>query len=316
MPRWTQNCGVRRLPLDFRDQYFGCEIELTGINRATAAQTLADLFGTRAEHSGGGYDAYRVKDLDGKEWKIVRDGSIHPECRRRSVLIGETYKVELNSPKLEYSEMEKLQEVVRSLRRAGGIVNDSCGITDIAHPDNPNLHRIRAVTDLTEDVLAGMLGGYVESYDNLDQEGRAWISEDAIACENAVVCGDAVLTDHAVARGDAYVGNNAMMTDHAIAQDDAAICGGLLTGESCVCGYAVIRQDEQTLCAPIIDGSARVYGEISGNVVCRGNAVVLPGTKLDNRTQDCFVLEDDRVSVQTASRTPPPKEPRTHDFER
>ena len=189
-------------------------------------------------------------------------------------------------------------------------------ITDIAHPDNPNLHRIRAVTDLTEEVLAGMLGGYVESYDNLDQEGRAWISEDAIACENAVVCGDAVLTDHAVARGDAYVGNNAMMTDHAIAQDDAAICGGLLTGKSCVCGYAVIRQDEQTLCAPIIDGSARIYGEISGNVVCRGNAVVLPGTKLDNRTQDCFVLEDDRVSVRTASRTPPPKEPRTHDFER
>ena len=189
-------------------------------------------------------------------------------------------------------------------------------ITDIVHPVNPNLHRIRAVTDLTEDVLAGMLGGYVESYDNLDQEGRAWISEDAVACENAVVCGDAVLTDHAVARGDAYVGNNAMMTDHAIAQDDAAICGGLLTGESCVCGYAVIRQDEQTLCAPTIDGSARVYGEISGNVVCRGNAVVLPGTKLDNRTQDCFVLKDDRVSVQTASRTPPPKEPRTHDFER
>lgn len=189
-------------------------------------------------------------------------------------------------------------------------------ITDIAHPDNPNLHRIRAETDLTEDLLAGTLGGYVESYDNLDQEGRAWISEDAIACENAVVCGDAVLTDHAVARGNAYVGKNAMMTGHAIAQDDAAICGGLLTGESCVCGYAVIRQDEQTLCAPIIDGSASVYGEISGNVLCRGNAVVLPGTKLDNRTQDCFVLEDDRISVQTASRTPPPKEPRTHDFER
>ena len=32
-------------------------------------------------------------------------------------------------------------------------------ITDITHPGNPNLHRIRAVTDLTEDVLAGMLGG-------------------------------------------------------------------------------------------------------------------------------------------------------------
>ena len=137
---------MRRLPLDFRDQYFGCEIELTGINRATAAQTLADLFGTRAEHSGGGYDAYRVKDLDGKEWKIVRDGSIHPECRRRSVLIGETYKVELNSPKLEYGEMEKLQEVVRSLRRAGGIVNDSCGMHVHVDKVNPDSQRIQQIT--------------------------------------------------------------------------------------------------------------------------------------------------------------------------
>ena len=161
MPRWTQNCGVRRLPLDFRDQYFGCEIELTGINRATAAQTLADLFGTRAEHSGGGYDAYRVKDLDGKEWKVVRDSSIHPECRRRSVLIGETYKVELNSPKLEYGEMEKLQEVVRALRRAGGIVNDSCGIHNLIRnwnaPENTTALPPRAASTPTTSTKTSIL---------------------------------------------------------------------------------------------------------------------------------------------------------------
>ena len=155
-----QNCGVRRLPLDFRDQYFGCEIELTGINRATAAKTLADLFGTRAEHSGGGYDAYRVKDLDGKEWKIVRDNSIHPECRRRSVLIGETYKVELNSPKLEYGEMEKLQEVVRSLRRAGGIVNDSCGMhvhVDASKHTPQSLKNVLSIMYSKEDILFAAL---------------------------------------------------------------------------------------------------------------------------------------------------------------
>ena len=148
------------MPLDFRDQYFGCEIELTGINRATAAQTLADLFGTRAEHSGGGYDAYRVKDLDGKEWKIVRDGSIHPECRRRSVLIGETYKVELNSPKLEYGEMEKLQEVVRSLRRAGGIVNDSCGMhvhVDASKHTPQSLKNVLSIMYSKEDILFAAL---------------------------------------------------------------------------------------------------------------------------------------------------------------
>ena len=189
-------------------------------------------------------------------------------------------------------------------------------ITDIEHPDNPNLHRIRSLIDLCDDVQKGTLGGYVESYENLSQEGDAWVGMDAIACENACVSGDAILTDHAIARGNAYVGNNALMTDHAIAQDDASICGGLLRGESCVCGFAVIRQDMQTLCAPIIDGHARVYGEISGNVVCRGNAVILPGTKLDNRMQDCFVLEDDRISVELVERTPPEKEPRTHDFER
>ena len=160
MQPWTQNCGVRLLPLDFRDQYFGCEIELTGINRATAAQTLADLFGTRAEHSGGGYDAYRVKDLDGKEWKIVRDSSIHPECRRRSVLIGETYKVELNSPKLEYGEMEKLQEVVRSLRRAGGIVNDSCGMhvhVDASKHTPQSLKNVLSIMYSKEDILFAAL---------------------------------------------------------------------------------------------------------------------------------------------------------------
>ena len=147
---------MRLLPLDFRDQYFGCEIELTGINRATAAQTLADLFGTRAEHSGGGYDAYRVKDLDGKEWKIVRDGSIHPECRRRSVLIGETYKVELNSPKLEYGEMEKLQEVVRVLRHAGAVVNQSCGMhvhVDASKHTPQSLKNALSIMYSKEDIL-------------------------------------------------------------------------------------------------------------------------------------------------------------------
>ena len=51
------------------------------------------------------------------------DSSITPQIRRRSNIgyAGDTYKVELNSPKLEYREMEKLQEAVRELRRAGGI---------------------------------------------------------------------------------------------------------------------------------------------------------------------------------------------------
>ena len=39
-------------------------------------------------------------------------------------------------------------------------------ITDIAHPDNPKLHRIRALMDLTENIHAGDLGGFVETEDS------------------------------------------------------------------------------------------------------------------------------------------------------
>ena len=150
---------MRHLPLDFRDQYFGCEIELTGITRATAAHALANLFGTRAEHSGGGYDAYRVKDLDGKEWKIVRDASIHPEGYGRASASGE-YKVELNSPKLEYAEMEKLQEVIRTLRRAGGRVNSSCGMhvhVDASKHTPQSLKNVLSMMYSKEDILFAAL---------------------------------------------------------------------------------------------------------------------------------------------------------------
>lgn len=66
-------------------------------------------------------------------------------------------------------------------------------ITDIAHPDNPKLHRIRALTDVGTDVHKGDLGGFVETEDNLDQEGFAWIGKDAIACEDSYIGGDVYL---------------------------------------------------------------------------------------------------------------------------
>ena len=62
-----QNCGVNALPLDFKDQYFGCEIEMTGLTRKAAAQALARLFHTNYIYCGGDYDVYEVRDEDGKE---------------------------------------------------------------------------------------------------------------------------------------------------------------------------------------------------------------------------------------------------------
>jgi len=75
-----------------------------------------------------------------------------------------------------------------------------------------------------------------------------------------------------VARDSAYVGNNAVIADHAVVQDNAIVCDGYISGNSCICGNAILNSDEQTRCAPMIGGNARVYGELTGNVVCQGSA--------------------------------------------
>lgn len=60
-------------------------------------------------------------------------------------------------------------------------------ITDIAHPQDTKLHRIRALKALRHDVFPGDLGGFVQSEENLTQDEECWIYGDAIACENSCV---------------------------------------------------------------------------------------------------------------------------------
>lgn len=106
---------------------------MTGLTRQQAAEAVASLFGTTAVHSRSSrtYDPWEVTDNEGKTWRFVYDSSIHGSHRigRQQLSIGDSaYKVEMNSPKLEYREMPKLQEVVRTLRHAGAVVNSSCGM--------------------------------------------------------------------------------------------------------------------------------------------------------------------------------------------
>ncbi len=106
---------------------------MTGITREQAACAVAGLFGTSALQTNASrtYDPWEVTDPHGKVWRFVYDSSILAFCRNRHQFITTDdgcYKVEMNSPKLEYSEMGKLQEVVRTLRGAGAVVNESCGM--------------------------------------------------------------------------------------------------------------------------------------------------------------------------------------------
>ena len=133
---------------------------MSGLTRQQAAEAVAALFGTTAQHSNSSrtYDPWEVTDNDGKIWRFVKDASIHPEHRERGRLVSasDLYKVEMNSPKLEYSEMSKLQEVVRALRHAGAIVNSSCGMhvhVDASKHTAQSLKNALSIMYSKEDIL-------------------------------------------------------------------------------------------------------------------------------------------------------------------
>lgn len=64
-----------------KDQYFGVEVEMTGITRERAAQALADYFGTSPRKARDYYGSWYVKDTAGKEWRFMYDSSIRTERR-------------------------------------------------------------------------------------------------------------------------------------------------------------------------------------------------------------------------------------------
>jgi hypothetical protein len=113
-----------------RTQTFGIEIEMTGITREKAAKVIAEYFGTESRYVGTYYKTYEAYDRQQRTWKATFDSSISPYKKENGRRIRATaeYKTEVVSPILRYDDIEDLQQIVRNLRKAGAIVNSSCGI--------------------------------------------------------------------------------------------------------------------------------------------------------------------------------------------
>jgi Putative amidoligase enzyme. len=110
---------------------FGIEIEFTGITRRKAAEVVSEVVGGRIIEVGNYYDAKKITMADGRSWKVMYDASIKTQKKVNGQIESMTsdYSCELVSPILTYKEdIEKLQEIVRALRKAGGFANSSCGI--------------------------------------------------------------------------------------------------------------------------------------------------------------------------------------------
>jgi hypothetical protein len=107
-----------------KQQTFGTEVEMNNITRQKAAEIAAKFFGTgRFEYTAArnGYMTWSAYDQTGREWMFCRDSSIHGP---------DDEKCELVTPILQYGDMEMLQGLIRTLRKAGAksCPSRGCGV--------------------------------------------------------------------------------------------------------------------------------------------------------------------------------------------
>jgi len=187
-------------------------------------------------------------------------------------------------------------------------------ITEITHPKYPWLHRIRARCQVNEQVGPGALGGYVQTEDNLSQDGTCWIYDQAICCEEAVVEDDGRMFDGAVARGSALISGDARMFERAVSEGNSSFFSGELKEDARLSGNAVVNRSDNGL-SPLIGRKSNVYGSVCGWVVVNDN--IFEGEHYLNRTEDMFILENGKREVLVKQRKlEPPEEYRNEKSKR
>lgn len=111
------------------------------------------------------------------------------------------------------------------------------------------IYRIQALRDFS-DVKKGDLGGFVESEENLSQEGNCWIYDNAQAVEKSTVKGDACLRDCAkmydssLIKDKAQLQGCARMLHYSCLADNAVAIDADILGFATITGDVFIRRKE------------------------------------------------------------------------
>ena len=132
------------------------------------------------------------------------------------------------------------------------------------------LHRIEALKDFGS-VKKGELGGWIEKEDNLSQNGKCWI------CDEAKVYGNAKVFDDAWIYGEAEVYDNAKVHGYAH-----------VFGNARVYDTADVYGDNEVLGNAQVYGNAKVYGcdvWIYDNAKVHGEAKLYNGSFMNGDIQ-------------------------------
>ena len=150
------------------------------------------------------------------------------------------------------------------------------------------LYRIVALVDIPEhNVYKGDMGGYVESYDNL--QDNAWIFDHAQVYDEASVYGNAKVFDYAQVYGHAKVSGYASVYGH------TEVCGNAqVMGEANVYGNAKVSGYASVFGSANVHGNVCVYDyvEILGDGNVYGNACVSGNARITQQA-DYIVFKND-----------------------
>ena len=132
------------------------------------------------------------------------------------------------------------------------------------------LYRIESLKDFAF-IKKGDKGGFVESEENLSQNGNCWVYRNARVKGDAKVFGDAQVYGNASIFGKAKVFGNAQVFG------DAKVCEATeVYGDTMVLGNTIVYGKAKVFGKARVNGDAKVFGDaqVYGNAMVYGNACV------------------------------------------
>lgn len=126
------------------------------------------------------------------------------------------------------------------------------------------VHRIKALVDISEDVKAGDLGGWVENEDNLLQSRSCWIFDNSVCCGNAKIHGNAILKNNSICCENAGLNGNAII-DSSCIKGESRIRIGAIVKNSTIGGTAEIAKS-YVFNSSFVDGIFKKVSIINNNI--------------------------------------------------
>ncbi len=153
-------------------------------------------------------------------------------------------------------------------------------------------------------VTEGELGGWVESMDNLSQDGTCWVGGDARVYGGALVSGGAHIFGEAHVYDVAKISDDAIVCDKACVFQHAQVFGkAQVVGDARVYGIAEVHGKARVIDRARCCQRAWVYGD----VVVSGNANITEKTTLDpiviQGLRYTVTIMDDHISFDCESAT-------------